>query len=112
MGDYFRVKDKVPTEHESDLIYEFKTEDTPKYVGETKVRFGTRSYEHCSTDKASAVYKYAESNNIRITQGDFRILDKGFTKTVDRKLAEALYVKEMDPVLNRQKKSYNLLLFN
>ena len=43
---------------------------------------------------------------------DFRIVDKGFSNTVDRKLAEALYVKELDPVLNRQKKSYNLLLFN
>ena len=43
---------------------------------------------------------------------DFRIIDKGFPNTVDRKLAEALYVKELDPVLNRQKKSYNLLLFN
>ena len=56
--------------------------------------------------------KYAESNNIRISRDDFRILDKGFTNTVDRKLAEALYVKEMDPILNRQKKSYKLLLFN
>ena len=46
------------------------------------------------------IYKYAESNSIRITQDDFRILDKGFIKTVDRKLAEALYVKEMGPVLN------------
>ena len=112
LSDFFRIKDKVPREHESNLIYAFKSEDTPKYVGETKVRIGTRSHEHCSTDKASAVYKYAEANNLHITGEDFSVLEKGYPKTVDRKLAEALYVKEMDPILNRQKKLYKLLLFN
>ena len=98
LSDFFRIKDKVPREHESDLIYVFKSEDTPKYVGETKVRIGTRSHEHCSTDKASAVYKYAEANNLHITGEDFSVLEKGYPKTVGRKLVEALYVKEMDPI--------------
>ena len=90
----------------------FEPEGEIEYVGETKVRFETRPYEHCFTDKESAVYKHAESNNIRISTDDFKILDRGYSNTVDRKLAEALYVKELDPVLNRQKKSYKLHLFN
>ena len=112
LGDFFRIKDKIPNKHESDLIYAFEPEGEIEYVGETKVRFETRPYEHCFTDKESAVYKHAESNNISISTNDFKILDRGYSNTVDRKLAEALYVKELDPVLNRQKKSYKLHLFN
>ena len=81
-------------------------------TNETNVRYGTRSYEHCYTDKESSVYKHKESKKLDISETDFEILDKGYTKKVDRKLAEALYVKELDPVLNRQKKSWKLLLFN
>ena len=116
IGSFFRIKDKIPLEHESDLVYEYKercdTERVTKYVGETKVRFGTRAYEHCCTDTDSAVFKHKVENNLQISEDDFEILDKGFSKTVDRKLAEAIYVKEMDPILNRQKKSFSLLLFN
>ena len=116
LGSCFRIKDKVPLEHESNLIYAFKpaynAEQVTDYIGETNVRFGTRSYEHCYTDKQSSVFKYKAQNNLEVSKNDFEILDKGFNKTVDRKLAEALYVKELDPILNRQKKSFNLLLFN
>jgi len=66
LGDFFRIKDKIPSKHESDLIYAFEPEGEIEYVGETKVRFETRPYEHCFTDKESAVSKHAESNNILI----------------------------------------------
>ena len=116
LGSCFQIKDKIPFEHESDLVYAFKpkysAEQVTEYVGETKVRYGTRTYEHCNTDKESSVFKHKVQNNLQVSEDDFEILDKGFSKTVDRKLAEALYVKELDPVLNRQKKSFNLLLFN
>lgn len=116
LGSFFRIKDKIPLEHESNLVYAFKPKDNPEevtdYVGETRVRYGTRTYEHCHTDTESSVFKHKVENNLQISQDDFEILDKGFNKTVDRKLAEALYVKDLDPILNRQKKSFNLLLFN
>lgn len=114
LGSYFRVKDKVPVQHESNLIYAFKpgAENITDYVGETKVRIGTRMYEHINTDKGSSIYKHKVRNNLVITEDNFEILDRGFPKTLDRKLAEAIYVKEMDPVLNRQKETYKLLLFN
>ena len=103
-------------EHETNLVYAFKptngTEKKTEYVGETKVRYGTRTDEHINTDKESSVYKHKVSNNLVISDSDFEILDKGFPKSLDRKLAEALYVKELDPILNRQKKSYTLILFN
>ena len=112
LGSYFRVKDVVPLEHQSDCVYAFPSDGDADYVGETKVRFGTRTYEHCHTDKKSAVFKYKEANQVVVSPEDFKIIDRGYNKTLDRKLAEALYIKELNPPLNEQVKSYKLCLFN
>ena len=109
IGSYFRLKDKVPIAHQSNLVYGYKR---GKYVGETKVRYGDRTDEHCHTDKKSAIYKFKEENNIQISKDDFRILDTGYPNTLNRKLAEALFIKELKPELNEQVKSYKLILFN
>ena len=97
-------------------MYAFRPEQdfetSTQYVGETKVRFGTRTHEHCFTDKKSSVFKHKQASGLEFSQSDFEILDKGFSKTLDRKLAEALYVKDFKPILNAQKKSYTLMLFN
>ena len=116
VGSYFQIKDAVPFIHQSDLVYAFvqksATEPVTEYVGETKVRLGTRIHEHCVTDKKSSIFKYKNSNNIKISQDDFIILEKGYNNYLDRKIAEALYVKKMKPRLNEQVESYKLLLFN
>ena len=41
--------------------------------------------------------------NIVVTHENFRILEKGFNKLVDRRIAESLYVKDYQPKLNEQK---------
>ena len=51
-----------------------------------KVRIGTRMYEHINTDKGSSIYKHKVRNNLVITEDNFEILDRGFPKTLDRKL--------------------------
>ena len=116
LGSCFRIKDKVPQEHETDLIYAFRPNYNSKrstdYVGETNVRYETRTYEHCFTDKKSSIHKHKEDNNLAVSQSDFEILDKGYKKRLNRKLAEALYIKDFKPKLNEQKQSYKLLLFN
>ena len=109
MGSYFRLKDKVSIEHQSGLVYAFKRD---KYVGETKVRYGDRIDQHCHTDKKSAVYKFKVENQIQVSKDDFEILDMGYSNTLNRKLAEALFIKELKPELNEQVKSYKLNLFN
>ena len=43
---------------------------------------------------------------------DFSILETGFDKEHDRRIAEAIFTKERKPFLNRQKKTYKLELFN
>ena len=112
LGSYFRVKDPVPLEHQTDCIYAFPRDGNTDYVGETKVRFGSRTHEHCHTDKKSAVFKYKEANQIVVSPEDFKIIDRGYSKTLDRKLAEALHIKDLSPPLNEQMKSYKLCLFN
>ena len=109
---FFRVKDPVPIEHESNLIYAFRKEEELKYIGKTKVRNGTRQHEHSRTDKKSAIFKYKQQKGLDISPEDFEILEKGYPNTVKRKLAEALYIKELKPPLNEQVKSAKLCLFN
>ena len=38
-----------------------------------------------------------KSFNVTISDSNFNILEKGYSKTVDRKIAEALYIKEHKP---------------
>ena len=99
-------------QHQTDCVYTFNPDGNTEYVGETKVRFETRTHEHCFTDKKSAVYKFKEANQVDISPEDFQIIDRGYSKTLDRKLAEALHIKDLNPPLNEQVKSYKLCLFN
>ena len=116
IGSYFSVKDKVPTIHETNLVYGYnpsgETGFRQGYIGETNVRYGRRAQEHASWDKASSIYKFGQRKNIQINFEDFQILEKGLPKYKDRKIAEALYIKDFSPELNEQIKSYKLKLFN
>ena len=114
LGSFFSNKDKIKKEHLSDLVYGYSMEEANNidYVGETNVRFGARTYEHSSTDKKSSIYKNANANGINVTQDSFVILERGYNKTIDRKIAEALYVKELKPILNEQVISHKLQLFS
>ncbi len=111
-GSFFRLKDKVPVEHQTNLVYAFRQDEVTKYVGHTNVRFGTRANQHCSTDKNSSVYKFKEENQIQISEENFEIIEKGYPRMLNRRLAEALYIKDLAPELNAQKNSAKLLLFN
>ena len=69
--------------------------------------------QHCNTDKLSSVYRYKQAQGIEISAENFEVIEKGYPRLIDRRLAEAMYVKEYnEPELNRQKKSAKLLLFD
>ena len=112
---FFPTKDKVNDIHKSDLIYGYRIPGTETesyhYVGESKVRHETRVYEHCNTDKNSAIYKHCRDHDYVATQSNFYILANGYHKVLDRKLCEALFVRDHKPLLNRQVNSYKLELF-
>ena len=112
VGSYFRIKDKVPIEHQSNLIYAFKKDNSTLYNGETKVRFGDRTDEHTNRDKNSSVYKFLQENPMEVTEDNFEILETGFANKINRKIAEALYIKDFNPPLNERVRSFKLMLFN
>ena len=113
LGQYFSTKDPVPKSLISHVIYLFScTGCNACYVGETARHFEKRVDEHLRTDKKSAVYKHLKANPACKRSSNvecFSILDKartGFQLAVK----EAMYIKERDPVLNRQVVSYKLKL--
>ena len=117
VSTFFRVKDKVNKEHMSDLIYRYDCKlgdqecvNISDYIGETKVRYGTRSGEHV-TDDTSAIYRHALEYGHSTNHSNFEILATGYNKTVDRKLAEALYIRDLKPNLNKQICTQKLWLF-
>ena len=93
-------------------VYAFKESGTTRYIGETSVRFGERIHEHQNTDKKSSVYKYIRQNNVDTSQDNFEIIDSGYPNKINRKLAESLHIKEVNPELNERGSSYKLCLFN
>ena len=113
VSTFFRIKDRVPLEHQSELVYRFQHLEETRYIGETKVRHGQRNHEHLYTDKKSAVYKFLRgTDDIVANNENFEILETGLKSTVLRKLAESLYIKEYNPDLNVRARSYKLILFN
>lgn len=114
IGSFFSVKDKIDKSHRSDLVYGYTQKESSElgYVGETNVRIGRRTQEHAKWDTNSSIYKNSVKKNILVTDDDFKVLESGFPKPFDRKIAEALYIKDFKPILNGQKFSYKLKLFN
>ena len=117
LGSFFRIKDKIKWEHESNLVYHYGCQfsnvctctNISEYIGETNVRIGTRSHEHLN--KRSAIYDHLQNNHHDADDSNFRILARGYDKYKDRKTAEALYIKDKSPHLNTQVKSHKLELF-
>ena len=113
ISSFFRVKDKVPLEHESDLVYRFVHEEETRYVGETNVRHGERNDQHLDTDKNSAVFKFLRRNEDIVADNEnFEILETGLKNKITRKLAESMYIKEYNPDLNQRVSSFKLMLLN
>ena len=63
------------------------------------------------TDETSAVYRHALEYGHSTNDSNFEVLATGYNKTVDRKLAEALYIRDLKPNLNKQICTQKLWLF-
>ena len=116
LGSYFSIKDRVADKHNFNIVYAYYPSDTEnktcEYVGETSVRHETRMDEHIRKDKNSSIYKNSLSTGREVNYSDFNILAKGYDKKVDRRICEALFIKDLKPVLNEQVISFKLVLFN
>ena len=66
--------------------------------------------DHNSRDHTSQVWNHSIRKNVNTI--DFKIIDKNFHNNKrKRKIAEALWMKDLRPTLNTQEKSIQLKLF-
>ena len=111
----FNVKDKVDKNHLSNFIYRHRCKNkkcNDSYIGETARRRILRTEEHAEKDKKSWIFKHSsQSKHPKAKNENFEILATGYANRRKRKLAEALFIRDERPSLNKQKESYQLKLF-
>ena len=107
------TKDKIPSFLKSMVVYKFICATCNAcYVGETAHHLPTRIKEHLKTDKKSHIYQHLSSNQNCFnccTDDCFSILDYALTK-YQLMIKEALYMKRLESVLNKQKKTLKITL--
>ena len=82
------------------------------YVGETGRRKAKRTGEHAGTDKQSEILKHTQkTKHPQAKEEGFEILATNYPNRTKRKLAEAMFIRDLKPTLNRQEDSYKLHLF-
>ena len=116
LSSKFSLKDKQIINHKHDVVYEFTCPDdncSENYIGETGRRVSQRITEHARSDKRSHILQHSIENNHELANiNNFTILGEGFHNTAKRRIAEALFIKEKSPSLNKQDQSVPLKLFN
>ena len=84
------------------------------YVGESARQITERIKDHNGRDHTLQVWNYSIEKSLKnFSIIDFKIIDENFHKNKrKRKIAEALWIKDLRPTLNTQEKSIQLKLFN
>ena len=107
LASLFSAKDKVPYGLKSYVVYKLLCAGcNASNVGETYRHFSTRTHEHLETDKSCNIYRQFLKNPQRRSICDencFSILDSARTKYI-LKLKEGMYIKWLQPFLNKQVK--------
>ena len=117
LSKYFNIKDKVDAKHQSNVIY-YRDCTNKKcrkgdYVGETSRRRTIRTGQHAGKDKQSWIFKHSSSTkHPKAKDCEFKILATNYPNRRKRRLAEAMFIRDLKPALNVQKESYKLSLFN
>ena len=112
----FNVKDRLDGKHLSNFIYKHECKNkncSSAYIGETARRRIIRTEEHGGKDKESWVFKHSSATkHPRAKDEGFQVLATGYEDRRRRRLAEAMYIRDLKPSLNQQKESYKLKLFS
>ena len=84
------------------------------YIRELARRIIERVKDHGRRDAKSHVLKYSsEKEHVEVTQEDFKIIGSNFKNNkLNRKIAEALLIKQKRPSLNVQHQPVELTLLN
>ena len=111
----FNIKDKLEDNHRSNKVYQHDCQNSrckESYIGETERRKEVRTKEHGGIDKQSWIYKHStQTKHPKAKQSNFKILGSNYDSRRKRRIAEALYIRDLKPSLNKQKESYKLSLF-
>ena len=103
--DYFRLKDPSPKELQTNVVYRFKclVDPNTQYVGYTNRTLGERVNEHLGgiTRVSDHIRECTECNKRGVTLEQFDILKK-CRKDTDTPIFEALIIKRLNPLLNKQ----------
>ena len=82
------------------------------YIGETARRKAIRTNEHAGKDKDSHIYQHStKKKHPRAREENFKILARNYPDRRKRKLAEAMFIRDLKPSLNKKKDSFKLALF-
>ena len=117
LGSLFQTKDQNIFEHKHDLIYHEKCPAencVDDYIGETARRFDERIADHTGRHTNSHLLKHSIESGYKPLEEavDYKIIGTRHRKNImKRKLSEALFIKELKPTLNKEKKSLPLKLF-
>ncbi|XP_020906008.1 uncharacterized protein LOC110244161 [Exaiptasia diaphana] len=112
IGSLFTVKDPIPKELKSCVVYKFCCASCNAcYVGQTIRHFKTRRKEHLFGDKSSHVYKHVHNTKCgeNVNNECFSIIDSDNTE-YKIKIKEAMHIKWLRPSLNQQVKHLALSL--
>ena len=97
----------------SHVIYKFECGFCKEcYVGYTTRHYSTRIKEHLSLDKASHIFKHLDKNKSckdLCDESNFSIIDRANTEYKLR-IKEAIHIQWVNPIINRQKKSFKINL--
>ena len=117
VGSFFRVKDRIPDLRNSGCIYHISCGDQAcgdNYIGESKLRLCDRFKKHVNAD----YFKEFSSIHDHCKTASHKLPDQSHLKVLHvesawyrRKIMESLFIKDLQPTLNRNVQSYNLQLF-
>ena len=116
LSTQFPVKDKIDFRHKHNLVYYGECPDEgckDDYVGETKRCIVERINDHSSKDNSSHLLKHTRENgHTHVWEKDFQILANNYESNFNRKISESLFIRQLKPTLNVNKKSITLHLLN
>jgi hypothetical protein len=120
IGSFFKIKDRIPGECISNVIYKFSCRGcNATYLGSTRQKSKVRFHQHLGTSHRTnrplqtLMYSlprlHSEKYNHPISLSDFSILDTS-TESHTLQILENIYIKQTKPTLNIQTESNKLLI--
>ena len=111
----FNIKDKLEDKHRSNIVYLHECQNKrcdDDYIGETGRRKEVRTGEHGGNDKESWIFKQSKNTkHPKAKDKNFKILGANYDNRRKRRIAEAMFIRDLKPTLNKKKESYKLTLF-